>query len=120
MKKSIFFLCVIFAFFWVVGVAGAEGINKISYDKTTIINHQKSKQLCDQNNFMKVANESGNTDLPYFLQADQKACLDNCSQEYDSCMSEAGDSATAKFRCQDKRRICSLGCDNQWYQKLRF
>jgi hypothetical protein len=34
-------------------------------------------------------------------------------QEYDSCMNEAGDSATVKFRCQDKRRIYSLGCDNQ-------
>ena len=122
MKKITFALCFMFVFFMTIGFAGAEGValNNSASSEWTSIDKQASKKLCDQENFLKVAYETGNPNLPYLLQANQKACLDKCSQAFDSCMSGAGDSPDAKFRCEDKRRICALRCDNEWYSKVNF
>ena len=119
MNKSIYLLCVIFTFFLAVNFAGAEGLtsNIPASSPATTIDNQESQKFCDQVDFMKIAYETGFSDLPYLLQANQMACLDKCSQAYDSCRSGAGDSGDAKFRCEDKRRMCTLGCNNEWYPK---
>ena len=121
MKKPIISLYGIFAFFLAFSLTGAEGITSdISDSGTSIIVDKESKKLCAQLDSTKVSYEAGNLDLPYLLQADQKACLDKCSQAFDTCMSGAGNSADAKFRCEDKRRTCTLACNNEWHPKLNL
>lgn len=122
MNKSISLLFVIFTFFLAVNFAGAEGLtsNIPASSPATTIDNQESQKSCDQVEFRKVAYETGTSDLPYLLQANQMACLDKCSQAYASCMSSAGESGDTKFRCEDKRRMCTLGCNNAWHPKLDF
>ena len=121
MQKPIISLYVIFAFFFTASFAGAEGItsNTSVPDTSTTVNNE-SKTKCDQLDFINVYNETGHPDLPYLLQANQKACLDKCSQAFDTCMNGAGNSPDGKFRCEDKRRMCTLGCNNEWYPKLNL
>jgi hypothetical protein len=119
MKKPISFLCVILTLFMTVNFSGAKEMTS-SIPASGIagtFDVQDGQKVCDQVNFTKVAYENGSPGLPYLIQANQKACLDKCSQAYDSCMSGTGDSGDAKFRCEDKRRTCTLGCNNEWYPK---
>ena len=122
MKKSISFLSVIFTFFLAVGFAGAEGMtSSIPASGTVItIDNQENQKPCDQVDFMKIAYETGDSGLPYLLQANQMACLEKCSQAFDSCMSGAGEGGDDELRCVVKRRMCTLGCNNEWYPKLNF
>jgi len=122
MKKSLYFLCILFTLLFTVDFAGAEGMtsNNPSSSASTSIDNPVIQKLCEQGNFKKIAYKMYDLDSPYLLQANQKACLDKCSQEFDSCMSGASDSGDAKFRCEDRLRMCALGCNNEWYPKLKF
>ncbi len=120
MKKWVFVFCFMLVFSLISGIAGA---GEISQTKTSAIEdtleQQKRNNFSEQTDFSKVDFKSGNPELPFLLQVNHKACMDQCSQAYDSCMS-GSDSSSAKFRCADQRTMCTLGCNNEWYPKYQF
>jgi len=103
------------------GVTGAEETlqTKVSPIEGSSLDQQERKNLSEKTDFSKIDFEAGNPELPFLLQVNHKACMDQCSQAYDSCMSGAG-SSSAKFRCSDQRTMCTLGCNNEWYPKYQF
>lgn len=56
----------------------------------------------------------------HFLFHSLEPCLDKCQQTFESCMSSAGDNPSKQFRCKEQRTACTLNCDDQYYNQLRF
>ncbi len=121
MKKSKLILGVFLTFILASGLAFAgEAISDPKIIQNYSIKVSGHDTPCEKAMIKRIAYQSLNPDLPFLLQVNQQACLDQCSQAYDSCMNGAGDNASAKFRCGEKRRMCTLGCDNKWYSKMQF
>ncbi len=70
--------------------------------------------------FNRIHYERGNTQSRFLLEFNKRACLMKCDSQFESCMSSAGDSADAKFRCGEKRWACTRGCDAQTNKPFKF
>jgi hypothetical protein len=113
----IFFVTMICSLFAGQGIAN-EASNAMDADNQVIQqNGSTNKAECKNGTLQNNSFETANPELPYLLQRNQQACLDKCTQEFNSCMSGAGDSADQKFRCGESRWMCTRGCDNQFAPK---
>jgi hypothetical protein len=119
MKRLILTIVVTMIFSLIAG----QGIAKEATDtidagsQINLLNSSTPKAECDNVKLQNSAFETAKPELPYLLQRGQMACLDKCTQEFNSCMSGAGDSADKKFRCGESRWMCTRGCDNQFAPK---
>ncbi|CCQ91511.1 exported hypothetical protein [Nitrospina gracilis 3/211] len=66
-----------------------------------------------------VGNRDGNWQRHLLFQG-LMPCLEKCQSKFESCMSSAGDDPTKQFRCGEERTACTLGCDNQFYNRMEF
>jgi len=122
MKKSmlIFYSLLLFSLTTNIGNAGELSSSSDISNKAVVMDQGTSVEICDKAQLKNAALEKNTPELPYLLQSDQQACLDKCTQEYDSCVSGAGDSADSQFRCGEKRWMCTRSCDNAFAPQLEL
>jgi hypothetical protein len=89
----------------------------VADSQINLANDSVHKAECTDKKIQISSFETANPELPYLLQKNQQACLDRCTEEFNSCISGAGDSADKKFRCGESRWMCTRGCDNQFAPK---
>ena len=107
MKKSllVFYTLLLFSLAATNGIAGELISSNDVSNKAVSMTEGTSGKICDKAQLENAGLQGGDPELPYLLQADQKVCLDKCTQEYESCVSGAGNSPDANFRCGEKRWI---------------
>ncbi|GJL79918.1 MAG: hypothetical protein NPINA01_29070 [Nitrospinaceae bacterium] len=122
MKKPIliFFSVLLFSLAANTGHAREMNPSNDISDKAVAMDQKASGTICAKKQLEKAALENGNPELPFMLQRDLKTCLEKCSQEYDSCVSGAGDNAGAQFRCGEKRWMCTRSCDDAFAPQLEL
>lgn len=120
MKRLILIFCVTLFCSLIAGhTIAKESSQTIDPDsQLSLLKNTIHKTACENVKVQKSGLETGNPELPYLLQRGQHACLDKCTQEFNSCMSGAGDSADKKFRCGESRWMCTRGCDNQFAPQI--
>jgi len=87
------------------------------------INSEKNQVETEKNFALKCVENAGVVDaipaLPFLLQRGQRACLNSCQIEFETCMKSANN-ADSKYRCGDNRWRCTRNCDNKWYHRLQL
>lgn len=116
MKRLILIFCATLICFSVAGPGFAKDLTQtINVDsQTSLLGKGTSETTCENVKVQNSAFETTNPELPYLLQRDQQACLDKCTEEFNSCMNGSGNSADKKFRCGESRWMCTRGCDNRF------
>ncbi len=122
MKFRTWILCSLVILFLTTGLANAGETTKpsVPLNPVTDLNPSSPGKPCLKGNMEIVGWEGSDFQLPYILQQTQKACLDKCTQEFDSCMSGAGENPSAQFRCGEKKWMCTRSCDNQFAPQLEL
>ncbi len=121
MNKAIIAICFALIFSLLTSVGAANELNLDSSSSEMI---SEKNQVGDEKNSALDGVDSAvlkgpNPALPFLLQRGQKACLDSCQVEFNSCMKSAN-SANSKYRCSDNRWRCTRSCDNEWYHHLHL
>jgi len=121
MNKSMIAIgfALIFSFLASVGFANEMDLNSGSGPMISEKNPAGNEKNMALNGVESADVDNAQPDLPFLLQQNQRACLDGCQMEFESCMKSA-DSADSKYRCNDNRWRCTRSCDNQWYNRLQL
>ena len=118
-RLSLIFFVTLFCFLMTGPVSGNESAS-ISNADTSLnpLSNEFHPARCENIKLQKSAFETGDPEHPFLLQRNQQECLNKCTQEFNSCMSGAGDDANKKFRCGESRWMCTRGCDNSFAPQL--
>ncbi len=118
MKSTRFwgFMILIVIFFF-SGIAIADEVQPVSKPQASA-GAQKQDQASSL--LEKIGFQSRDAHSGFLLQFDKRACLMKCDSQFESCMSGAGDSASEKFRCGEKRWACTRNCDSKTNKPHQF
>jgi len=118
MKKILFTVFILIIFGLLVNVVYAENSASSSSQTVGIANHDNSAEA--GTNVIKISNRNLNSNLPFVVQQDHKACIDKCSRAHSSCMNKVGGNPTAVNNCDEHRWRCTLSCDDKYYGSYFF
>ncbi len=113
MKKMIFSVFFLSVFGLLVNVVYAEESTHPSKPTVGIANNESAVE--PGTDLINISHRDINSNLPFVLQFDHKACMDQCSQAHTSCMSKAGGNPSAINNCDEQRWRCTLNCDDRYY-----
>ncbi len=113
MDKKIFIAFILLTFGLFVTVVYAEDIASPS---DPIIGNAKTDVAAEPETYLiEISNRDFDSNLPFVLQQDHKACIDKCSRSHTGCINKVGNDPSAINNCDEQRWRCTLSCDNQFY-----
>ena len=118
MKKILFTVFILIIFGLLVNVVYAENSASSSSQTVGIANNDNSAEA--GTNVIKISNRNLNSNLPFVVQQDHKACIDKCSRAHSSCMNKVGGNPSAINNCDEQRWRCTLSCDDKYYGSYSF
>jgi len=118
MKKILFTIFILIIFGLLVNVVYAENSASSSSQTVGIANNDNSAEA--GTNVIKISNRNLNSNLPFVVQQEHKACIDKCSRAHSSCMNKVGGNPTAVNSCDEHRWRCTLSCDDKYYGSYSF
>ncbi len=113
MKKILFTVFILSILGLLVNVVYAEDSASPSNPTVGIANHDNSAEA--GTHVIQISNRNLNSDLPFVVQQDHKACIDKCSRAHSSCMNKVGGNPSAVNNCDEHRWRCTLSCDDKYY-----
>ncbi len=118
MKKILFTVFILSIFGLLVNVVYAEDSAFPSNPTVGIANNDNSAEA--GTNVIQISNRNLNSNLPFVVQQDHKACIDKCSRAHSSCMNKVGGNPSAVNNCDEHRWRCTLSCDDKYYGSYPF
>ncbi len=118
MKKILFTVFILSIFGLLVNVVYAEDSAFSSNPTVGTANNDNSAEA--GTNLIQISNRNLNSDLPFVVQQNHKACIDKCSRAHSSCMNRVGGSPSAVNNCDEQRWRCTLSCDDKYYRSNPF
>jgi len=117
MDKKIFIAFILLIFGLFVNVVYAEDIPSRS---DQIVGNVNTAAAESETYLIEISNRDFDSNLPFVLQQDHKACIDKCSRSHTGCISKVGNDPTAINNCDEQRWRCTLSCDAQFYGSNAF
>ena len=112
MDKKIFIAFILLIFGLFVNVVYAEDIPSGS---DQIVGNVNTAAAEAETYLIEISNRDFDSNLPFVLQQDHKACIDKCSRSHTGCISKVGNNPSAINNCDEQRWRCTLSCDDQFY-----
>ena len=118
MKKIVMAALIVFIFGLFPNVVTAEDIAPVPDGAVGIVNNVKVAELSTES--IQISVKDFNSHVPFLLQNDHKACIDQCSEKHTSCIKGVGNNPSAINNCDEHRWRCTLSCDNKFYGSHTF